>query len=203
MTNADTTPESGEATTQPENEPTLESVLEAVAKLSTTVSDLHRGQSDLNDGFGKYRKQTNKDLERLRRRDGVESDVETTGSNAAADLAAAVKMQRAINGLPDSLVGEIVDRISSGESTALVLREVEAIKRGMSLNGTAENASGHGDRGANGIKPPRDKAKTGPREPSIVRPVSKKAFGDLMRKDRSAAMMLLRDDTFALEMLPD
>ena len=203
MTNADTTPESGEATTQPENEPTLESVLEAVAKLSTTVSELNRGQSDLSEGFGKYRKQTNKDLERLRRRDGVESEVETTGSNAAADLAAAVKMQRAINGLPDSLVGEIVDRISSGESTALVLREVEAIKRGMSIKGMAENASGNGDRGANGIKPPRDTAKTGPREPSIVRPTSKKAFGDLMRKDRSAAMMLLRDDTFALEMLPD
>lgn len=204
MSNLVETPESGESAETTSNEPTLSSVLEAVSNLSSTVSELSRVQTDLTDGFGKYRKQTNDDLKRLRRREGGESEVVENGvSNPSADLAAAVKMQRAINGLPDELVGEIVDRISSGESTAQVLREVEAIKRGMTLNGMAENASGNGDRGANGIKPPRDKAKTGPREPSIVRPTSKKAFGDLMRKDRQAAMMLLKDDSFALEMLPD
>ena len=185
-------------------EPTLASVLEAVSTLSDALGELRTSHADFSEGFSKYRKQTNADLARLRRREAAEpaeagNGSTTASSSAPTELAAAVKLQTGLTGLPDDLVGELVERISSGESAAGVLREVEAIRRGMSL-GAASAKSEESSRRS--TMTPRDGANTGPRQPSSPRPRTRTEFGKLMKKDRALAVALLRDETFKLETLP-
>jgi len=179
----------------------LSTVIESLAALAVRLDSF-------DDGFSKYRKQTNDDLKRLRRRDVADESEPSNGAAQSAsisggeELAAALKIQRSLSGIPDEIASEMLDRIGAGETSSAILREVDAIRRGMSL-GPANGKPTVNGGGMNGnTKPPRDSANSGPRQNSTPRPVNRKEFARLMQKDRASAVQLLRDESFNLENLP-
>ena len=175
-----------------------------ISELAATVEMLSKKIDDMNDGFSKFRKQTNGDLKRVRLRTREASEVENLGNdehaNTREDPAAIVRLQRAITGIPDDLAGDALDQLSAGVSASQVLREVQAIKRGFERG--SENGKTSASGGEITKKPPRDDAASAPRQNSTPRPTTRTDFFKLRKKDPQASLMLLRDSTFQLENLP-